>query len=322
MSNIDVFNGDADGLFALHQLRLTYPAKAALVTGVKRDVRLLERVQAQARPGDSVTVCDISMGQNREALTYLLNLGVQITYFDHHFTGNIARHPGLTAVLDTAPDICTSALVDRFLGGQHRAWAVAAAFGDNLGSLAARLAEPLHLSAQQLDRLRDLGECVNYNAYGDALSDLYFDPAELYRLVEPYADALRFVERESVALDKLRRGRESDLAQAQQVGPQSATPNAALYVLPEAAWSRRIRGEFANWLANRSPTRAHAVLSRNAQGGYTVSVRAPLAHPRAADALCERFATGGGRPLAAGINQLPDQGFEEFRRQFFAEYGS
>lgn len=60
------------------------------------------------------------MGQNKDALLYLLNLGVKITYFDHQFVGTLARHPNLTAVTDTAPDTCTSVLVDRYVGGQHR----------------------------------------------------------------------------------------------------------------------------------------------------------------------------------------------------------
>lgn len=46
----DIFNGDADGICALHQLRLAEPREATLVTGVKRDIRLLEQV-AQVRGG-------------------------------------------------------------------------------------------------------------------------------------------------------------------------------------------------------------------------------------------------------------------------------
>ena len=59
----DVFNGDADGICSLHQLRLAEPApEAVLVTGVKRDIGLLERIR-DAR--DSlVTVLDISMHVN------------------------------------------------------------------------------------------------------------------------------------------------------------------------------------------------------------------------------------------------------------------
>jgi len=46
MTNYDVFNGDTDGIFAWHQLRLAHPREATLVTGVKRDVGLVGRVEA------------------------------------------------------------------------------------------------------------------------------------------------------------------------------------------------------------------------------------------------------------------------------------
>ncbi len=46
MQFYDIFNGDADGICALHQLRLEEPRASVLVTGVKRDVRLLDRVTA------------------------------------------------------------------------------------------------------------------------------------------------------------------------------------------------------------------------------------------------------------------------------------
>ena len=44
MKHFDVFNGDADGICALHQLRLAKPLQSLLITGVKRDVALLSRV--------------------------------------------------------------------------------------------------------------------------------------------------------------------------------------------------------------------------------------------------------------------------------------
>ena len=37
----DIFNGDADGMCALQQLRLREPRDAQLVTGVKRDIALV-----------------------------------------------------------------------------------------------------------------------------------------------------------------------------------------------------------------------------------------------------------------------------------------
>jgi len=47
-NNIDIFNGDADGICALIQYRLANPAESTLVTGVKRDISLLERVMMLA----------------------------------------------------------------------------------------------------------------------------------------------------------------------------------------------------------------------------------------------------------------------------------
>ena len=44
MKNYDIFNGDADGLISLHQYRLQFPRKSELITGVKRDVKLLRHL--------------------------------------------------------------------------------------------------------------------------------------------------------------------------------------------------------------------------------------------------------------------------------------
>ena len=59
MAHIDVFNGDADGICSLIQLRRHDPVASELVTGVKRDLSLLKRVNASV--GDTVTVLDIAV---------------------------------------------------------------------------------------------------------------------------------------------------------------------------------------------------------------------------------------------------------------------
>lgn len=41
--NYDIFNGDADGIIALLQLRLADPIDSQLITGVKRDIKLVEK---------------------------------------------------------------------------------------------------------------------------------------------------------------------------------------------------------------------------------------------------------------------------------------
>jgi hypothetical protein len=314
---IDVFNGDADGLCALHQLRLADPADAELITGPKRDISLLQRVTAGA--GDQVTVLDIALSKNREALDRLLEAGAQVRYFDHHQPGDIPAHPRFEPHIDTDANVCTALLVNDFLQGRQLPWAVTAAFGDNLADAARRAAAPLGFTDAQLAALQSLGECLNYNGYGDTLDDLFFDPAELYRQLRPYADPFAFIA-ESPAYRVLKEGYREDMARAAAVPPMEARPSGRLYLLPAEKWARRISGVFGNRLAVESPTQAHAVLTARPGGGYVVSVRAPLAARSGADTLCSRFETGGGRKGAAGINHLPEAELARFVAAFFETY--
>ena len=71
MPYIDIFNGDGDGILALHQLRLTNPHKSRLITGVKRDTKLLQ--YALSTHDSVITVLDISSHANRAPLLQLLN---------------------------------------------------------------------------------------------------------------------------------------------------------------------------------------------------------------------------------------------------------
>ena len=312
----DIFNGDADGLCALHQLRLETPRDTVLITGVKRDIQLLERVDAAA--GDEITVLDISMKSNASALAKLLGRGVKCSYFDHHAAGVIPSHPGLHAHIDTAPDVCTSLLVDRYLSGKRRIWAVVAAFGDNLVAPALQAAQPLELDHTELARLHELGDCLNYNAYGETIDDLHYPPADLYQTIAPYADPREFMLDEPV-FDVLKNAYREDLERAEYIKPEFASDGAALYVLPESAWSRRVNGIFGNRLAQANARRAHAVLVAK-PGGYTVSVRAPVSDPKGADVLCAAFETGGGRKGAAGINLLPSTQLSAFVGAFRTAY--
>jgi hypothetical protein len=298
----DVFNGDADGLCALHQLRLAAPQACNLVTGPKRDIRLLERVDARA--GDSVTVLDISLDVNRAALDGLLARGVDVTWFDHHYAGEVPAHAGLSATIDTAPDVCTAMLVDRHLGGRYRAWAVVAAYGDNLHASAERLGRSLALSNADAGALRSLGEALAYAGCGEREDDLLIRPADLYAILHRYRDPLRFVAAEPV-VRTLREGARADLAAARALAPAFVRGRAEVYELPDAVWSRRVASLFANELANGEPARAHVVLTPGERDEWWVSVRAPLAAPHGADHLCRRFPQGGGRAAAAGINGLP-----------------
>ncbi len=317
MTFYDVFNGDADGICALHQLRLAEPRDSTLVTGVKRDIALLGRVPAG--DGDSVTVLDVSLDKNRDALQGMLDAGAAVFYVDHHYAGEIPDHPRLQALINTAPDVCTSLLVNGHLKGRYLPWAVAAAFGDNLFDSAQRAAVPLNLDESQLKQLEELGTCINYNGYGASEEDLYFHPAELYRRLQPFADPFRFIAEEP-AFATLRDGYADDMTQAGALQPESADKQTALFILPDAAWARRVSGVYSNELAREHPERAHALLTAKPGGGYVVSVRAPVATREGADELCRSFPSGGGRKAAAGINHLPAEDLERFEEAFRAAF--
>jgi len=143
MADFDLFNGDADGIFSLLQMRQVDPRPdAQLVTGVKRDTQLFARIADRVSSGDRITALD---------------------------------------------------------------WAICGAYGDNFQALAARVAADRNLNVP-LGQLRELGELVNYNAYGLTLDDLHFHPTDLYAILANYPDPMAFLEDSPKALDILRQG--------------------------------------------------------------------------------------------------------------------
>lgn len=319
MAIIDVFNGDADGLCALHQLRLADPQDSTLITGVKRDIALVKQVQAS--PGDKVTILDISLDKNRDALVKVLEDGAIVRYADHHFPGDIPQHANLTTHIDTAAETCTGLIVNQLLDSAYLPWAVTAAFGDNLLTTATETAAPLTLGSTELAQLQTLGTLLNYNGYGSSLEDLYFPPAELYRRLQPHANPFSFIN-EDAAFKTLAEGYASDHARAEAIQAERSSEQIAIFVFPDDPFARRISGVYANELAQNHPQRAHALLSDLGDGSYLVSVRAPLSNRTGADELCRQFDTGGGRKAAAGINRLPVAELERFASAMQAQFSS
>lgn len=318
MADIDIFNGDADGICALTQLRNADPRDSVLITGVKRDISLVAK--AEVGPGDRVTALDISFDKNREGVVAALQAGAEVFYVDHHFAGEIPESAALTTIIDTDPNACTSLLVNGHLRGAHVEWAVTGAFGDNLKASARTIAEPLALTEERLSILENLGIYMNYNGYGSSLDDLHFTPAELFELVRPYATPFAFIEDARETFEKLEAGYRDDMAFAAAVKAARESSKTALFVLPDEAWARRVSGVYSNDLANAFPARAHAVLTKRPDGTYLVSVRAPLENKQGADALCRQFPTGGGRAAAAGINALPGDQLDAFIDALAAAY--
>ncbi|ELW9448875.1 acetyltransferase [Burkholderia cenocepacia] len=315
--HVFAFNGDADGLCALQQLRLAERVHGTLVTGVKRDIRLLECIDAGA--GDIVTVLDVSHDQNRDACARLLRDGATVRYFDHHFAGELPDHPHFDAHIDMAADVCTSAIVNRYLGGRYVRWAIVAAYGDELPALGDALAREHGVDEAERCMLAELGRYLNYNAYGECVGDLHFDPATLADTMLPCIDPLDFVH-DTAVFAALRDGYRDDMARACALAPLREVPGATLVRMPDHPWARRATGMLANERMRNAPHAALAVLSPRAGGGLVVSVRVPDGRPIGADEFCRGFATGGGRKRAGGINHLPEDEFDAFAERFEAAF--
>jgi len=308
MQIYDVFNGDADGICALIQLRLAEPADTTLITGVKRDTALARRVPTDAPA--RVNILDISLDKNREAVDELLAAGCSVFYVDHHFPGEeLPDSPNFTALINTQPTTCTSLLVDQYLGGRFHNWAIAAAFGDNLNAVGEALAAEAGLSSDQAEALKTLGVCINYNGYGASVEDLYFHPADVYRECVKFEDPLELINSAPGAWQQLRDGYEADMAQGQAAPVLSETASSLVVKLPDEAWARRVSGVLGNELANRNPGKAgRQPHTLDGIGHRTVRVPNLHIHFNPVEGL-ERIVPGRGE---ATLDDHPDLGFAGF----------
>ncbi|PHR85515.1 MAG: acetyltransferase [Colwellia sp.] len=315
----DVFNGDADGIIALLQLRLSkkekQPSEFTLITGVKRDISLLKQVDVNL--AESVTVLDISLEKNNDALARLLEQEVKVFYVDHHRTGDIPQSKQLFSLLDTDANTCTSLLVNKHLDDEFVLWAITAAFGDNMQASAEELSGKLGLSSKQQSQLKELGIYINYNGYGRSVEDLHFHPADLFRKLLKYSDPFELINEQGSIFSQLKSAYLADMHQAKNADVLVENTSFKAVQLADEPWARRVSGVFGNDLANISPDKAHAVLTLNESAlntnySYTVSLRAPLSNKQGAGELCASFPTGGGRAAAAGINALPQKMLGDF----------
>lgn len=306
----DIFNGDADGIIALLQLRLADPIDSTLVTGVKRDIQLVSQVKANA--DDTLTILDISMAKNHAALQQVLESGATVFYADHHQSGDIPDYANLDANIDLDANTCTGLIIDALLAGQYHLWAITAAYGDNLIAKADGLAISASLNEEEREQLKELGTLINYNGYGSDISELHYHPAELFKLLKPYSSPFDAISDTHSPYHQLKHAYQQDIQHAfdSSAGgiPQTdyQSESLRLYKLRDGVASRRVSGVLGNQLANQKPSSAHAVLTQNSDETYTVSLRAPLNNKQGAGDVCSQFETGGGRAAAGGINALPE----------------
>ncbi|MCK5664752.1 MAG: DHH family phosphoesterase, partial [Thiotrichaceae bacterium] len=163
MTAYDLFNGDADGICALQQLRLHHPKQTTLITGIKRDINLFSKITAEQN--DEITALDISFDKNREGVQAAIDAGARVFYADHHFAGETVESERLELHIDTDANTCTSLIVNKFLHDKFYAWAITGAYGDNLFDSAETLADKFALSHEDREAFKELGICLNYNGY-------------------------------------------------------------------------------------------------------------------------------------------------------------
>jgi len=300
MTSFDIFNGDADGLCGITQLRLANPKHSTCITGVKRNNILLNDARLSAN--SQLTVVDISLHSNLRGLTQALDQGCSVEWFDHHHPGVIPKHRNLVTHIDTDPHVCSSLIINKLLNNRFARWAIVAAFGDNLEESAYSLAATCGTPEVTIDVLKDLGVCINYNSYGAYIEDLHYHPETLYNIMQEFDEPMNLVA-ETDILPTLKAHYEADLTSARNTPIKAINDYVAIAILPNTKWARRISGIYANTLSNHFPDRAHAILIEKSDG-YTVSIRAPKANPVNAQMVALKFETGGGRHTAAGIQHF------------------
>lgn len=320
VKHIDVFNGDADGICSLLQLRFAEPRESVkLITGVKRDITLLNRVSAQK--GDQITVLDISLDCNRVDVERLLASGASIHYFDHHYSGGFTTKAStFNPYINESSNVCTSLIVDQYVNEQYKLWAITGAFGDNLIAIAHKACEKIGLNNTDISRLQRLGELINYNGYGASLDNLYFHPAELFEYLQQQDNPLAF-DVESKEISILHEGYLSDFENTRNLKPEYCSSKVAVFKFPNEMWSRRVIGVMANNLVEMYPQRNHLFICPDGQGLLTISVRAAKENPKNAAEFCRRYAHGGGRKNAAGINSFPVEMENNLITDFIKHWG-
>jgi len=253
-------------------------------------------------------------------LQLALGRGATVFYVDHHAAGAVPASSSLISLINEAPNVSTSLLINQYLRNARVRWAAVGTFGDNLKQVGYAMLKNTGLRSGQVTKLEQLGIYMNYNGYGADLSDLYYSPEQLYQLVLPYEDPLDFIDHGREYFAELESGYQSDLSTAEALEPLLSSETSATFMLPDEPWARRVSGVFGNSLANQYPSRAHAVITEKANRHYLVSVRAPLNNKSGAGNLCSQFPSGGGREAAAGINDLPMDQLALFLDKFKQTY--
>ena len=303
-----IFNGDADGIIATRIFSGINGGKNKFITGVKRDISLLKQVEHLQN--QTISVFDIAIEKNLMALEKLLKNNCIIKWFDHHISKDIPNNRNFKPVLNTDPKVNTTWLVSNYQK-KFTPWTVAGLFGDNMTKTALNIGQIIDLNNEQIELLKDFGELLNYNSYGEKLADLFFPPVEILKRTYDFTDIFDLIDQTDI-YEILSEGRDKDLKKARNA--EIIAPGVIRF--PNEAWAKRVIGIYANGISNREPEMAHAVLVENKEMDFVVSVRSAINQEKNVAEFCSLFPTGGGRMKAGGINKLPKRKLESFLAAF------
>ena len=268
------YNGDADGICSMVQWGLVHGIDGNTVTGVKRDIELLKKINPEN--GDEIIVMDISLARNHSKASELIQSDIKMTWFYHHLAGEPIV--GLEAHIDTSSDVCTARIVESYLGVKSD-WAQVALHGDGLSE---------HSSKPEF---KELGELLNYNGYGADLEDLHFHPDELMRICLESQTPASFLQ--TPTFEALRNGFNTDMENV-----DSVVEIDGVYMLPNEAWARRVVGVMAHRINSTGP--GPHVIAIDKGDVLQISLRGR----NGIGEICAMFG-GGGRETAGGIDALP-----------------
>ena len=278
------YNGDADGICSMVQWGLAHGIDGKRITGVKRDIMLLDKFEPVE--GDEIIVMDISLARNHKRASKLSEMDFKILWFDHHLSGE--EIPGIESHIDTSSNVCTAKLVEKYIG-EKSDWAEVALHGDGLSK---------HSSKPEL---KELGELLNYNGYGADLTDLHFHPDELLLHCLNAETPDNFMQ--TPQFTTLQNGFLQDIELAESIPMTDG-----MYVLPNEKWARRVVGVFAHRINSTSPGPHVIAIDK---GDY---LQVSLRGSSKIGELCSKFG-GGGRATAGGIDELPKSRIPELMNE-------
>ena len=254
---------------------------------------------------------------NKDYIDGILNNDNIVRWFDHHEPGETDLGESFSIKVDTDPNCCTNILVDKYIDGLHRPWTICGAYGDNLHEQAEKL-NPCFNEMVMLE-LKEIGETLNYNGYGNELSDLTVDPKEVYLDLHQYVSPFQY-RKKSEIYNKIHTQMISDKAELSSSEILHDTDAGKVILLPNTKASVRYSGIYSNQQTTDDPDKAFAILTLVNEENYRVSIRSPKTNPYGASKLALQFPTGGGREKAAGVNELPRSELNNFIEKFEEVY--